>query len=294
MGVLYILAILLLRVVQNYCSKRSSQLFPVTMAGQIKYMAFLFTGSFILGLAAVLLGNASLRCDGLTLGLAAAAGATMVIAQLCMLLAMQSGSMVIVTAFSTAGLIVPCITGMLFLGEKMSTWQWLGVALFILASYLLGRSARLQNGRFGMKTVMLLLGALLGNGATMLCQKLLTYLRPDSSISAYSFYCFAIPALFFSLMILPAGSKRNAERINRKLYLLITLLAAALFAMNLLVTKATLYVPSAVLFTVPNAGNNVIAAVIAAVWIKEKITGYSLAGLILSILSLVLVLGLAG
>ena len=48
------------------------------------------------------------------------------------------------------------------------------------------------------------------------------------------------------------------------------------------------------LFTVPNAGNNVIAAAMAAVWVKEKITAYSLAGLALSILSVILVLGIAG
>lgn len=63
---------------------------------------------------------------------------------------------------------------------------------------------------------------------------------------------------------------------DRKLYLPILLLAAALFVMNQLVTKAAAYVPSAVLFTVPNAGNNVIAATMAALWVKEKITAIRL------------------
>ena len=294
MGILYILAILLLRVVQNYCSKRSSQLFPVTMNGQVQYMACLFAGACLLGLISMGLDHTPMQYDGVIIGIAAAAGGTMVVSQFCMLLAMQSGTMVIVTAFSTAGLIVPCISGMLFLGEQMSVWQWCGVALFILASYLLGCSAREQNTRFGEKTILLLMGALLANGATMLCQKLFTFLRPESSVSAFSFFSFAIPAAVFSLILLAAKAKEKTEKMNHKLYIPILLLAVALFAINLLVTKATLYVPSAVLFTVPNAGNNVIAATIAAIWVKEKITVYSLAGLILSIFSLVLVLGLAG
>ncbi len=294
MGIAYIWVILLLRIVQNFCSKRSSQLFPASMLGQAQYMACLFAISFLLGGIAMCFDPVAFKPDGGMLVIAAVSGATLVLAQLCMLLAMQSGTMVIVTAFATAGLIVPCIAGMLFMGERMSFWQWLGVALFIAASYLLGRSAKVQNGQFNQKTVLLLIGALLANGGTMLCQKLFTFLRPESSVSAFSMLSFAIPACFFALVLLLDKAKGKWEPMNRKLYPPILLLAAALFFMNQLVTKATAYVPSAILFTVPNAGNNAIAAAIAAVWVKEKITAYSLAGLVLSILSVILVLGLAG
>ena len=294
MGIAYILVILLLRVVQNFCSKRSSQLFPASMLGQVQYMACLFALSFLLGGIALCFDPAPLQLDGGMLAIAAVSGATLVLAQLCMLLAMQSGTMVIVTAFATAGLIVPCIAGMLFMGESMSLWQWLGIALFIAASYLLGRSAKAQNGRFNKKTVWLLAGALLANGGTMLCQKLFTFLRPAGIVSVFSMLSFAIPACFFGAILLLGRAKGKQEPMDRKLYLPILLLAAALFVMNQLVTKAAAYVPSAILFTVPNAGNNVIAAAMAAVWVKEKITAYSLAGLALSILSVILVLGIAG
>ena len=294
MCIAYILVILLLRVVQNFCSKRSSQLFPASMPGQVQYMACLFALSFLLGGIAMCFDPVPPQFDGGMLAIAAVSGATLVLAQLCMLLAMQSGTMVIVTAFATAGLIVPCITGMLFMGERMSFWQWLGIALFIAASYLLGRSAKAQNGRFNKKTVLLLIGALLANGGTMLCQKLFTYLRPAGSVSAFSMLSFAIPACFFGALLLLERTKGKEESMNPKLYPPILLLAAALFIMNQLVTKAAAYVPSAILFTVPNAGNNVIAAAMAAVWVKEKITAYSLVGLALSILSVILVLGLAG
>lgn len=294
MGIAYILVILLLRVVQNFCSKRSSQLFPASMPGQVRYMACLFALSFLLGGIAMCFDPVPLQFDGGMLAVAAVSGATLVLAQLCMLLAMQSGTMVIVTAFATAGLIVPCITGMLFMGERMSFWQWMGIALFIAASYLLGRSAKAQNGRFNKKTVLLLIGALLANGGTMLCQKLFAYLHPAGSVSAFSMLSFAIPACFFGALLLLERTKGKGESMNPKLYPPILLLAAALFIMNQLVTKAAAYVPSAILFTVPNAGNNVIAAAMAAVWVKEKITAYSFAGLALSILSVILVLGLAG
>ena len=113
-------------------------------------------------------------------------------------------------------------------------------------------------------------------------------------MSAFSMLSFAIPALFFGMLLLLDRAKGTRQGMDRKLFLPILLLSAALFLMNQLVTKAAAFVPSAVLFTVPNAGNNVIAAVMAAVWFREKITANALAGLMLSILSVVLVLGLAG
>ena len=294
MGAAFLLAILLLRVLQNFCAKRSSQLYPETRHGQAQYLACLFGVSSLLGGIALCLDGMPMHMDGRMLGIAAISGTTLVLAQVCMLLAMQSGTMVIVTAFSTAGLIVPCVAGALFLGEGMSVLQWLGVALFIAASYLLGRSAKAQNGRFGKRTVLLLIFALLGNGGTMLCQKLFTRLCPLGSVSAFSMLSFAIPALFFGMLLLLDRAKGTRQGMDRKLFLPILLLSAALFLMNQLVTKAAAFVPSAVLFTVPNAGNNVIAAVMAAVWFREKITANALAGLMLSILSVVLVLGLAG
>ena len=123
MGAAFLLAILLLRVLQNFCAKRSSQLYPETRHGQAQYLACLFGVSSLLGGIALCLDGMPMHMDGRMLGIAAISGTTLVLAQVCMLLAMQSGTMVIVTAFSTAGLIVPCVAGALFLGEGMSVLQ---------------------------------------------------------------------------------------------------------------------------------------------------------------------------
>ena len=98
--------------------------------------------------------------------------------------------------------------------------------------------------------------------------------------------------MVFGLYLLWAAGKGEKEELDRNIYLPIVLLAVALFLINQMVSSATKYVPSAILFTVPNGGNNVIAAVMAALLYKEKMTLRSTMGLLLSIVSLVLVLGL--
>lgn len=292
MGAFYIIMILLMRVVQNYTTKQSSALFPEGINGRVKYMAWLFALSSLLALVTLITGGGISHFDWLTVGMATISGITLVVAQLCMFLAMQSGTMVITSAFTTAGLIVPCVCGVLFFDETMTLWQWGGIAVFIVASFLLGSSAKDQNSSFSGKTVALLLGTFLANGGTMLCQKALTYVNPTGSVTLFSFCSFAVPAVAFGLYLLWAAKKGEKEELDRKIYLPIVLLAVALFLINQMVTDATKYVPSAILFTVPNGGNNVIAATMAALLYKEKMTLRSTVGLLLSIVSLVLVLGL--
>ena len=292
MGTVYIIMILLMRVIQNYFTKRSSALFPDSIIGRVKYMAWLFAMSSLLAMVSLVTGGGIEHFDWITVGMATLSGITLVVAQLCMFLAMQSGTMVITSAFTTAGLIVPCVFGVLLFGETMTAWQWCGVAVFIVASFLLSASAKDQNNKFSGKTVLLLLGTLLANGGTMLCQKALTYINPTGSVTLFSFCSFAVPAVAFALYLMVAASKGITETLNRKIYMPIVLLAVALFLINQMVTEATKYVPSAILFTVPNGGNNVIAALLAALLFKEKMTVKSTIGLFLSIVSLVLVLGL--
>ncbi len=292
MGVFYIVMILLLRVIQNYFNKKSSTVFPETLNGQIKAMVLLFGCSSALALAVLLFDGGAVNFDWLTVGLASLSGFTLVVAQMCMLLAMQSGTMVIVSVFSTAGLIVPCVCGVLFFQEAMTIWQWAGVALFIVASSLLAVSAKGIYQNFSFKTVLLLMGAFLANGGTMLCQKTLTYVNPTGSVTLFSMLSFAIPSVVFVLYLLTTQKAIVQETPNRGIYLPMVFLAAAMFLINQIVTMATNVVPSAILFTLPNGCNNIIAAVMAAVMFQEKMTLRSIAGLALSIVSLVLVLNI--
>ena len=107
MGAFYIIMILLMRVVQKYTTKQSSALFPEGINGRVRYMAWLFALSSLLALAMLFVGGGIGHFDWLTVGMATISGITLVVAQLCMFLAMQSGTMVITSAFTTAGLIVP-------------------------------------------------------------------------------------------------------------------------------------------------------------------------------------------
>lgn len=290
MGTFYILMILGLRVIQNYYDKKASALFPKKLNGRAKWIVLMFGSSSILAVAMLVFESATMKFDWFTAGLATISGLTLVVAQLCMLLAMQSGTMAIASVFSTAGLIVPCVFGVLFFNEVMGIWQWIGVALFIPASFLLAASAKDIHHDFSYKTILLLIGAFTANGGTMLCQKTLTYINPSASITLFSLLSFVVPAIVFLAYLLCPQNEEKQESLDRKIYLPTIFLAVSMFFVNQIVTSATNFLPSAVVFTIPNGGKNIIAAAMGALLFKEKLTWRSISGLALSIVSIVLII----
>ncbi len=290
MGTLFISIILLMRVVQVYFSKKTSTLFPTSFTGRMKYIAI---SNGISSLPALVLFVISMvgggTADLQTVLIGLLSGVALACASLCGQLALQSGTVVMNIVFSTAGLIVPCIAGVFFFNEPMSVLQWCAIAVFIVASLLLASSSKQSNSKFSYKTVLLCIGSFLFNGATMLCQKWLTFTNPNANISLFSFATFAIPAIVATLIFSLGQMKGTKETLNNKIYLPILLLAVALFIINQLATAATNYVSSAVLFALINGGHTIIATIISAIFFKEKITVKSLCGLILGIGSLLII-----
>lgn len=291
-GTQCIIIILFVRVIQQYASKRSSMLIPSSLYGNVKYfmLSKLFAAAFAMILLTV--GNEWARIDLPTVLISTASGIMLVLGSVCGLYAIRSGTMALSSLFATAGLLVPCITGIFLYGETMSLWQWLGVLLFFASSYLLIGAGKRANGSFGFKTVLLLIGSLLSNGIVMLLQTVFSREMEDGSVTAFSFLSFILPALI--LLVAMGGMKLKnpsacTERISKKLLLIMLLSSLALFIVNQLSTTATALVEPVILFTLINGGNTVIAAVMAAVLFKEKFTVRSAIGILLGVVALVIV-----
>lgn len=67
------------------------------------------------------------------------------------------------------------------------------------------------------------------------------------------------------------------------------ILSIAVFIINQLATISTVLVPPAVLFAFINGGSTIIAAVVAAVCYKEKLTVRSVTGVLVGVAALVII-----
>ena len=292
MAGLYISIILLCRVAQAIYSKRSSnEIKNIPML--VGYTSFQNAVSAFLGLILILLTGAGLLADNLTVLIACFSGITLFFATFCNICAMKSGTVSLSSMFGTAGLLVPLIAGVFLFDSSIALMQWVGVALFFVAAWLLMRSSRAAYPAFSLKTVALLVGSMLSNGITMLAHQLYTRYVPSGSVALFSFVsfaCVAVLGLPLALVLRRLPEERHRPlRLNRTLLVCGAALAGALFVINQLATTLTTALPPVVLFTVINGGATIISTLVAALLYGERLTVRSVAGVLLGILSMIVI-----
>lgn len=135
------------------------------------------------------------------------------------------------------------------------------------------------------------MGTMLTNGLTMLMQQMFAHYVPDGDVSAFSLFSFGIVGIALLLLSFPLSRKQNEETppLSKKLLMYGAILSIAVFIINQLATISTVLVPPAVLFAFINGGSTIIAAVVAAVCYKEKLTVRSVTGVLVGVAALVII-----
>ena len=284
----YIAAILFARVIQAVFNKRSSnRISGVCMS--FRYISYQYAISALLGLVLLFFETGG-KPDVLTLLISALSGISLFFSSLFGIYGMKSGTVSLVSIFSTAGLIIPIAAGVFMFDRPISLMQGVGVGIFFISAWLLIKSSRSIYGNFSFKTLLLLLGAMAANGITMLAQQMYTYYAPNGSISMFSFISFGLSSVFGAGMsfIVPNNEKQELK-IEKDLIICGIALAGAIFVINQFVTVLTVSLPPVLLFTLVNGGGTVISAVTAAVMYKERLSAASVAGIIAGVISLIII-----
>lgn len=285
-GTIMIGIILIMRVVQSVCSKQASNDLPLSWTGRFSYFGFSHLCSALCALPVFLVDGAHVTASAVILGIGS--GICIVIASVCSQLALQSGTMALSSMFSAAGLLIPCVTGIFWFDQPMSLWQWLAVIVLLGATYLLVISSRTVYARFSLKTIWLLLGSFLANGATMLLQTVYSLHSGGENVAGFSFFTFAVPAVLLIGMAHCTGTGEQRQ-LPKRLYGLGICLAVALFVINQLATQAAAVVPGAVLFTLISGSTTVISALVGAFLYREKLGISGIIGLVIGVAALVII-----
>lgn len=289
MGSLYIGVILICRVAQHLTYKSTSN----DMKGLpmfIGYSAYRQLLSALFGIILIVIGKSAITLDKSTLLISGFSGLMLVASMFCGIFAMKSGTVALVSMFSTAGLIVPCIAGVFLFNEKISVMQWVGVAVFLFSAYLLIGSSKNIYKNFSFKTIILLIAGLVTDGCVMLAQTIFARCVPNGNISVFSFFSFLIPGVILLIMTLIIRPKnKNEMHMSKTIILCGVVLALCVFVINQLATLASRFVSPVILFTFINGGSTIIGAIVAALFFKEKLTLRSAAGVIIGVASLVII-----
>lgn len=288
----YIAIVLLFRVVQAIFSKRSSMEMK-NMVMLLGYTAYSKVISAVLGLFLILIGGRGFVCDWLTVVIATASGVSLFFSTFFSIYAMKSGTVSLSSMFGTAGMIIPILAGVFLFGKPVSLMQYLGVVLFFVSAYLLVGSSKNIYKNFSFKTVLLLIGTLVANGSTMLCQQLFTQYVPDGDVSVFSFLSFGIIAVLSAIFYRTSAVSLKVEKQDRKMSKMLLVcgmaLAVSVFVINQLATISTALISPVILFTFINGGGTIISTVVAAIMYKEKIDLRTVLGISIGVASLIII-----
>lgn len=288
---IFLIIILLLRVPQNFSSKKTSGLvtnsqsyflygtYSYTLAGLIAFVMLLFDGMSGFSLPAV--------------GISALGAVSLAVSLFCSIEALKSGVMVLAAMASSAGLLLPCIAGIFMFNEPMKPMQFIGIALLIFSGWLLIGYSKEQTGSFTPRTLLLLIGSMLSNGSVMLAQKMFSKYLPDTSVSIFSFLTFGLIGIGMFIGLVPSllsqSGRAKIAAVPKPVFLYGTISSIILLAINQLATLAGRNVPSAIMFPINDGGATIITAITAAIFFKEKLTVRNVCGLILGIGSLIVI-----
>ena len=288
---IFLIIILLLRVPQNFSSKKTRGLvtnsqsyflygtYSYTLAGLIACVMLLFDGMSGFSLPAV--------------GISALGAVSLAVSLFCSIEALKSGVMVLAAMAGSAGLLLPCIAGIFMFNEPMKPMQFIGIALLIFSGWLLIGYSKEQTGSFTPRTLLLLIGSMLSNGSVMLAQKMFSKYLPDTSVSIFSFLTFGLIGIGMFIGLVPSllsqSGRAKIAAVPKPVFLYGTISSIILLAINQLATLAGRNVPSAIMFPINDGGATIITAITAAIFFKEKLTVRSVCGLILGIGSLIVI-----
>lgn len=288
---IFLIIILLLRVPQNFSSKKTSGLvtnsqsyflygtYSYILAGLIAFVMLLFDGMSGFSLPAV--------------GISALGAVSLAVSLFCSIEALKSGVMVLAAMAGSAGLLLPCIAGIFMFNEPMRPMQFIGIALLIFSGWLLIGYSKEQTGSFTPRTLLLLIGSMLSNGSVMLAQKMFSKYLPDTSVSIFSFLTFGLIGIGMFIGLVPSllsqSGRAEIAAVPKPVFLYGTISSIILLTINQLATLAGRNVPSAIMFPINDGGATIITAITAAIFFKEKLTVRSVCGLILGIGSLIVI-----
>ena len=197
-------------------------------------------------------------------------------------MALMHGSMALTSLIVSYSVIIPCVFGVIFLGEEVSFIHILGILLLLISMYLLKQQA--ENVRMSKQWFIYVVITFLCNGICSVIQKLHQTEYPSS-------YCneFMIHSLFvtFILFFIISKYKKEGKCIGVMRY---AILAGILMGVgNYLTLVLSAKVNATVLFPIISVSSMLCNVIVSKLYFKDKFSIMQLIGISLGVFSVLLI-----
>lgn len=293
-GYVFLSIALLSGTVKGYCGKKLGT-FALNQQSAVLLNMVRMALCIVFGFLIVLFGGniTAAMPSGKLLFISAVSGISASVMVVTWLLSVRKSAYMTVDAFLTLGSLVPIIACFVLFGEPISSKQWIGYTILIIAVFIMCSYNNSIKVKMDIPSLIVLVICGFSNGVTDFSQK--WFIKEFSNMPATVFnlytYAFAGTSLAVFYLIMLKKEKPKFEEGSGFRYLYVLIMAVMLFANSLFKTKAAIFLDSVRLYPINQGMSLILASLVAAIFFKEKLTVKCIMGMSAAFIGLLIMNG---
>lgn len=197
-------------------------------------------------------------------------------------LALMHGSMALTSLIVSYNVIIPCLHGIFFLGEKMRIFQGVGLILLLASMAIIMRPGK--NNTINKKWFMYVALTFVCNGFCSIIQKLHQTAFPGEYCNEFTVYSLFVCAVLFFVLSKPYKREKSNGAVKYAVFAGILMGAA-----NYITLVLSASVNSSVLFPVVSVCSAIFIVTASKIFFKDKLSAVQLVGICMGVISVLLI-----
>ncbi len=194
-----------------------------------------------------------------------------------------------IDVFLMLATVIPITLSGIFFKERVLLKQIIGLTVILAASCFMNLYNSKIKGKMSFKSILLVMLCAASNGIYDFSQKIYVNTSDNFSGAKINFYTYLFS--FFILLAYVGGAslkKHKVELPDRHVYLYTVIMSVSLYGSSLFKTIAAQTVPSIRLYPLSQGLSLIVSTIMASVFFKEKANKYSIVGMILAFMGLII------
>ncbi len=206
---------------------------------------------------------------------------------LALVIAIGCGKLSVTALINSYSLVIPTLYGVIFLGEELTVFSYIGFALLAISLFLVNSpDERCEEGKVTVRWILAVAVAFVGNGMCSTIQKAQQVACNEKYKNEFMVASLVIAVVFLALISLWKERKALKPSFRAGGYLAV-LYGLCNGIVNLLVMILGARMPVSVMFPVISAGSLVLTAIISIFVYKERLSAMQLTGVVLGVFSII-------
>lgn len=296
-GYLFLALALLCGCTKGYCGKRSSgslvHASDAMLMNTVRMLACILIGVGMVLVQGVW-GQLALEGEVLLICLLSGVGNAMFVVS--WLMSVRRGAYMMVDVFLLIGVVIPLLACRFLYGEQIRPVQWAGIAVLLVAGYIMCTYNASIKGRLSPTALALLVLCAVSNGVADLSQKMFVKTAPDVEISVFNLYTYmfaAVVLLIFCVLLRRREAKheqlRSPVAIVKPVFGYMLVMAVCLFLNVYFKTSAARYLDASQIYPLTQGAAVTLSVLMATFLFHERINLKAIVGVVLSFVALLLI-----